>query len=520
MFKQQWFGKTFWITLAALVGCFLLAIGVFHNVGEGIFLAVAGLGILALTIWRPEYGLLAAFAELFANSHGHLVSTEVVGFDLSLREVIFVGVMMGWIIWQIRGTKFCALTIIKNSIWIYFLPVFVAIVIGYVVGFTQNEPTKAFNDGNAYFYLAYIFPILSIKWDSIKQRQLLQVVAAAAVWVTALTIGLLYLFTHLSGEALVIIYRFIRDTRTGELTRMSGVIFRVFLQAQFSVIIFTLLIAPWLWLKEISKKTRIGLIIFLAFLIGVVLISLSRSFWVGIIVAIIPFVFLLVKVLKPSIKNFSSGVGLSITSSILAAIILAIVTLFPIPYRLGSLTDLTWLFSSRTGDLSDVAISSRWNLLPEMWEKISVAPILGSGFGEEVTFKTDDPRAREISPDGTWTTYSFEWGWLDLWLKMGILGPLAFLWLFFGLLRGLLANKNRPAWLTIGLISGLFMLYGTHIFSPYLNHPLGLGFILFLVPFLADRNPLQTLHMPSVPGLQAVLREESKHYSGALTSKS
>lgn len=530
--KQQWFGKTFWITLAALAVGFLLSIAVFHNVGEGIFLFIAGISILVLTIWHLEYGLFTAFAELFANSHGHLVSTEIYGFDLSLREVIFLAVMIGWVVCIIGQKKYrpsgerpsfaglrkdkpFAPTVIKNSILIYFLPLFIAIIIGGIVGLMQNETAKAFNDSNAYFYLAYLLPILSVKWDSLKQRQLLQVLVAAAIWVITLTFGLLYLFTHLSGEALFYIYRFIRDTRTGELTKMSGVIFRVFLQAQFSVIVFALLIAPWLWLKEITKKTKIYLALILSLAIGVALISLSRSFWIGIIAAAIPFVILLISLLKPTIKKFASGFGFSIVSVVAAVIFLAIVTLFPIPYRLGSLTDLTWLFASRTSDMSDVAISSRWNLLPEIWEEVKAAPFLGSGFGEEVTFKTDDPRARTISPDGTWTTYSFEWGWLDLWLKMGLLGPLAFLWLFYGLIRGLLTNKNRPAWLTIGLISGLFMLFATHVFSPYLNHPLGLGFILFVIPFLGDRSREQIPHTPSVRVLPVALREESVAYSAA-----
>jgi len=502
--KDQWFGKTFWITLAALAGCFLLSIAVFHNVGEGFFLITAGIGVLVLTIWRLEYGLFAAFAELFANSHGHLVSTEVYGFDLSLREVVFLAIMIGWVVCVIGQKKYRPLgewpfapTVIKNSILIYFLPLFIAIIIGYIVGFTQNETGKAFNDGNAYFYLAYLFPILSVKWDSLKQRQLLQVLAASAVWIIILTFGLLYLFTHLSGEALVYIYRFIRDTRTGELTKMSGVIFRVFLQAQFSVIVFAILIAPWLWLKEITKKIKIYLALILSLAIGTVLISLSRSFWIGIIAAAIPFTFLLISLLKPTIKKFASGLGFSIASVAAAVVVLAVVTLFPIPYRLGSLNDLTWLFASRTSDMGDVAISSRWNLLPEMWEEVKVAPLLGSGFGEEVTFKTDDPRARSISPDGTWTTYSFEWGWLDLWLKMGLLGPLAFLWLFYGLLKGLLKDKSRPIWLTIGLVSGLVMLYATHVFSPYLNHPIGLGFLLFVLPFLSAEKELVPLHLSS-----------------------
>ena len=209
-----------------------------------------------------------------------------------------------------------------------------------------------------------------------------------------------------------------------------------------------------------------------------------------------PFIILLIKLLKPGFKKLIGSAGLGASSGLIGAVILVLIILFPLPYRMSSAGELSSLFSSRAGDLGDVAISSRWNLLPEMWQEVVVSPILGSGFGEEVTFKTDDPRARSISPDGTWTTHAFEWGWLDLWLKMGLLGPLAFLWLFYGLLRGLLTQSNRPAWLTVGLVSSLVMLYATHIFSPYLNHPIGLGFILLVVPFLETENKFVLFRLP------------------------
>lgn len=250
------------------------------------------------------------------------------------------------------------------------------------------------------------------------------------------------------------------------------------------------------------------------------MIGLSRSFWLGIAVALAPLVFLSVKLIRPSWKKFFSAGGFSAAAGGLGALLLVLIVLFPLPYRVGQANELSALFSSRASDMSDVAVSSRWKLLPELWKEITVNPLLGSGFGEEVTFQTDDPRVRAFSPDGTWTTYSLEWGWLELWFKMGILGPLAFLWLFFGLLKGLWSDKSRPAWLTVGLTAGLSMLYVTHFFSPYLNHPLGLGFILFIVPFLSDHTPLQTLHITSPVGLPAVLREKSTGCPTALISKS
>jgi len=293
------------------------------------------------------------------------------------------------------------------------------------------------------------------------------------------------------------VYKFIRDTRTGELTKMTSSLFRIFLQAQFSVVIMAFLSAPWLVLKEISRRARWGIWLVLSFIAATLLISLSRSFWVGIIAAGVIFIGLVLKLLKPKSKDFLKAGGISVGAGIFGAIILVLIILFPLPYRTGSAGELSNLFSERAGDTSDVAVSSRWNLLPEMWKEIAAAPLLGSGFGEEVTFKTDDPRAREIYPDGTWTTYSFEWGWLDLWLKMGVLGPLAFLWLFVTLIRLLWIDKNRPAWLTTGLVASIVMLYVTHVFSPYLNHPLGLGLLLFVLPFIEARSTKIPIHLPS-----------------------
>jgi hypothetical protein len=493
-FREQWLGKTFWLVLGFLAANFLLAIAVFDNI-ETLVLIVIGIAILILTIWRLEYGILAAFAELFANSHGHLISTELNGFDLSLRQVIFLAVLGGWVFCGARQLR-------KNPVWFYFAPLLIAVVMGFIVGFFQNETAKVFNDGNGYFYLAYLLPILSIEWHNERCRRLLQTFAAAAIWVVFLTLGLLYEFTHLPAWMLARSYTFIRDTRTGELTRVTDSLFRIFLQAQFSPIFFSFFLAPWLWLKEMKITTRLWLTFGLSFFTATILIGLSRSFWVGIIVGLIPFIFLILKFIRPSFKKFISGGVLATASGIFGVIVLILIILFPLPYRMSSAEELSSLFSSRTSELGDAAISSRWNLLPEMWEEIKAAPLLGSGFGEEVTFKTDDPRARSISPDGTWTTFAFEWGWLDLWLKMGILGPLAFLWLFFGLLRGLLGTSERPNWLTIGLVSSLTALFITHIFSPYLNHPIGLGFILFVVPFLETEKMRLPICLPATIDLK------------------
>lgn len=485
---EQFFGKPFWITLALLAATFVVAMLVFSTPAlAALALAFAGLATLAVSWKRPELGIMIAFAELFANSHGHLISYPVGGFSLSLRMVIFAAVMVAWFASIVaRRARFA----IGDWRLAMFVPLAMAVVLGFAVGFAQNETIKAFKDGNAYLYLAYLLPILSVEWDAAKKRLLLQVFAASAAWVVALTLGLLYVFTHFPEWMLGPAYKFIRDTRTGELTKMAGNIFRIFLQAQLSVVFAMYVVVPFLLVRSVARRAWWQLTLIFAALISVVLISLSRSFWVGIIAGDVALLALVWIDAWPGMRAMGRAVGSVALATVFAAVLLVGIVLFPLPYQVGRVGDLTGLFSERTTDLSDVAISSRWNLLPPLMDEIKSTPLIGAGFGEEVTFKTDDPRARAINPDGTWTTYALEWGWLELWLKMGILGPIAFVALFVGMVRGLWPYlRGDQSWVGIAFVSALVMLYATHVFSPYLNHPLGLGMLLLFVPFLKQKPP-------------------------------
>jgi O-antigen ligase len=252
-----------------------------------------------------------------------------------------------------------------------------------------------------------------------------------------------------------------------------------------------MLVLPGFWLWKLSRREWLQTLGACAILIATVFLSLSRSFWLaGIVGALVCVALVLFRARIPA-RTFFAGVGRGVFAKLAAALLLLIVLFFPYPhYRSGTFGGFASLFSSRTTDTADAAIDSRWKLLGPMREMISRAPILGYGFGQKVTFTTDDPRIRAQRPDGHYETFSLEWGWLELWLKMGLLGPLAFLFLFFRLAKGFFRETDGPQrWLAVGFLSALAMLAATHVFSPYLNHPIGLGFLLFAVAFLPETKP-------------------------------
>jgi O-antigen ligase len=110
---------------------------------------------------------------------------------------------------------------------------------------------------------------------------------------------------------------------------------------------------------------------------------------------------------------------------------------------------------------------------------IEQEPFFGQGFGSTVTYFSSDPRVLLTNAGGTYTTYAFEWGYLSLWLKIGLLGTLVYLLFLWQLVRDSLkiASQNKN-YIFFALPAGIIFLAVTNAFTPYLNHPLGIGFLV------------------------------------------
>jgi O-antigen ligase len=114
-----------------------------------------------------------------------------------------------------------------------------------------------------------------------------------------------------------------------------------------------------------------------------------------------------------------------------------------------------------------------------MSQEILRSPIIGHGFGKEITYISKDPRVLEKNSSGEYTSSAFEWGWLSVWLKMGLLGLLAYLWLFYRVISDAFKTKyNQPYIWALGL--SLLSLIAVNFFTPYLNHPLGIMYLLLI----------------------------------------
>jgi len=497
-------GKYTLPVLFGIAGIFLLAFMVKDiPILEQIALLAIGAGVIKLTKKSLLNGLVIACAEIFVGGHGHIISTTLFDFSISLRMVIFVSVLGTWTIGYLTK-KITPIFIKKRET--PFILLLCAVALGSILGLIYGQTIKTtFEDANSYLVLLYLLPIASIIWDDAHKKILLQTLTISVLTISVMTIGLSFFFTHASESIARPIYTIIRDLRLTEVTLQSisnssgmivqpqvapllgeqGYWYRIFMQSHLFVSVFLLLLFTFICAGKVTKKNRLFVSITTILSTSALILSMSRSFFLGMGIAIIGITSIMIytqrnKLYALMTKNLSFAILLGTASCVLVWLTI----IFPLPTRPPLETVL--FYDTSVNETRDTAITSRWSLLESMTEVIKERPILGSGFGTSITYVTDDPRQRERNVDGVYTTHRFEWGFHDIWIKMGILGLIGFLYYLYSITRQgfILYQQKHSLWLYVGLIGSVYMLYVTHIFSPYLNHPIGIMLILFVLPFL------------------------------------
>lgn len=477
--------KIFKITLFSIIVLefFSLYAFVYPILNKAFFVLIL-LGALYLASKNLAYGVYMVLAELIIASKGYLFYFELGNKSISIRIAIFLAIMAVWLIktaiisWQ---RKKLTIPLLKSKIFPYYLALFFFIGWGIISGIIHNNNLgNIFFDFNGWLYFALIFPLFEIiKKENI--NSLLSVILAALTALVLKTFIIFFIFSQQINYAIPGLYRWIRITGVGEITDMGFGFSRIFFQSHIYAVLgfFTLLplIADKLVYKREMLKNNAKLLGLIASLAAIIIISFSRSFWVGTAATFFIYFLSLIFVFKEKIRHLFAR-GLVIVSIFLIAIsMITLLVKIPLPGGDGSV-DISSVLNERTTNLSEAAIGSRWNLIKPLWQAIKANPLIGSGFGKTVTYKTLDPRALEANLTNEYTAYAFEWGYLDIWLKLGLLGLAAYLVLIWKILKEGWKYKDNK--LFLGSLLGITALLATHFFTPYLNHPLGIGYLMLL----------------------------------------
>jgi hypothetical protein len=264
---------------------------------------------------------------------------------------------------------------------------------------------------------------------------------------------------------------------------------RIFFQSHIYILgaFYALLLALGRFWGEISKNRRllIFMTVGLSLTGSLLLMSFSRSFWVAAIAAL-P-IYALIAFKRFGAKRLMISLAFILLSLVIGLGAVAATVKFPFP-KPGFDFNVTDAFASRALKISgEPAVSSRYALLPELWKELKVQGWIGAGFGETVTYRTSDPKVLQANNEGVYTTYAFEWGWLDIYLKLGLAAVLFYLFL--------MARMTKDAFEKETFLSDLFaislaILAIVSVFTPYTNHPLGIGWLLLAAAVISwEKKP-------------------------------
>jgi len=509
MIEKQFNKSIFKLILAIFVIELLSLISFKLAILSAIFFIFISIAVLLFTLYKLEYGLYIALIELMIGSYGYLFYLQLPGFKAPIRLAIFFIVFCVWLIKYFRARDF--FNLLKKSRIIQTLILFLVFLgIGFIKGFLHhNGLANVFFDFNGYLYFGLFFVFLEVFKNEKQIIDFLKILVASLIYVSLKIFITLYFFSHGFLNISDLLYHWIRDTRVGEITYAGANFFRIFFQSQiWGLIGIFIILSLLIWKILLSQKplchpehvegsvtsarpkflslcgTTKWLFILLIILQTSILISFSRSFWLGEIAGfLVFFAYLIFKErLRLKLKKLAQIFGIVISSVTISILLLILITNFPIPKPSNEFAALM-LKNRLFAFWGEAGVSSRWNELPVLLNQIKKAPLLGTGFGTTITFQSEDPRIKnETNPEGWYTTYAFEWGYLDTVTEIGLLGLLVYL-VFIGQIFYLgFKNLNTQYSIFItGLLIGLIALLITHTFSPYLNHPLGIGYLMLCI---------------------------------------
>ncbi len=452
------------------------------------------LATLVISLKSISNGLLVVVAELLLGSQGYLFSFDIAGSTISLRIALWIIVMGVWIsnlIGQfLRDKNFD--NIFKNipyqKPFIFLLSVLgFGVIVGLLSG---NNQLFFFLELKRWLYILILFPFITSFRSTEELSKLFTVIVSAIVALCIKVLLLIYIFSHSFLPLVYDVYGWMRQNLLGEITRWPSGFSRIFMQSQIFLLpgVTAFFLAMYTKIQNhqlLYRKKFFGIMVVTLSCFSVIIASLSRSFWLGAIIGVIVTAICYIAVYRPHIKKilgFCLVLGGTVVVS--TALLFAVVR-FPFPKPSANID--ASLLTDRAIKM-EAGAASRWSLLPVMWQEIKKSPFFGYGFGKSLTYKTYDPRIVATGSNGLYTTYAFEWGWLDIWLKFGLLGLIAYGWLLWLLCQDAFKLLKKEGLVGSVILFSLVSLVTVHFFTPYLNHPLGFGYLALIIVFLESRK--------------------------------
>lgn len=339
---------------------------------------------------------------------------------------------------------------------------YAVVILGAVHGYLAGHGLGAiFADTIPYLFFLYYFPVRALlnspEKEFFKNFALNAVVAA----IIGNTLFILFTLSAFSSGLSVLqgpFYHWFRDVAGGKITELPFNFYRIVLNEQ--LLLIPLLV--WQFSDQLQRTGRKWLSSTLIVCLLIILsLNLTRSFILALGISVL-------LLFRPAIwKRWIVGSIL-----LFASFITIFVGMHLVASRGQSLGLEIFglrLQSIVTPSLEESSLS-RLLLLPKIVEKIKANPIIGNGLADTVTVYSPGVK-KEI------TTSQFDWGYLEIWAELGVIGLIAWGVLIIYLFVTFKTIHFVPAW-ELASIAALGVITLT---SPALFHVLGIVWLTIVL---------------------------------------
>ncbi len=434
------------------------------------------LAAAAYLLWKKdERGwYIVALEMILGGSGGYLAVGE-----LALRTCLLAASLAIFFFQKISDKNFSIKNYFKeNKKNVYLLFCIVAIgIISAIHGlFAGHQMDLIIADTIPYLFFLYYFPLQELLRSERFKQLALNILAAAVI---GNFVFILFTFVGFSSHLFLLqdaYYHWYRDVALGKITELPFNFYRLVLNEQLLLVPLLLFFLS----KAISKsplarglKGDVGSfeptpphppagrdLMLVSLLLAILSVNLTRIYLVALIVGLL---------LLFTRTNWKRWLFAST-----ATIMLFFVFFTGLHLAVSRGQSLGWeLFGLRLQSIVSPTLEesslSRLLLLPKIIEKIKTHPVLGNGLGDTVTVYSPIIK-QEI------TTPQFDWGYLEIFDELGVVGLIAWLSLISYLFWKL--HKNRA------LMASLVALAVINITSPALFHVLGVVWITALLSLI------------------------------------
>lgn len=430
-------------------------------------IAIAMLAALVFVFFRnPKIAWWMVAGEFFLGGIGQFF--ELGG--LALRTLLAGAFLLLWFTRSILKKRNTPYALCPKPYTLSIMTILASAVVAALLGLARMHPLRlVFADLLPFVFLLLIFPTREFL-DREKDKSHLAILVKAFIAGSAVfSIFTLSVFSLGLSEIQSPYYKWFRDIGGGKITDVGNRFFRIVLPEHI-LLPPALLFMVANWMRRNSKSASQHLTVHISQLTTSVLL------W-PFILAAIPF---LLNVSRTFILAYVAGLLFLLlffefrawwkpaVGSIAAMAILF--GLIHIIASRGASLGLE-LFDARFYGIlrpeTEMSSAKRRAILPALAEKIKEYPLLGAGLGDTVAYR--DPATGHIE-----TTRHFEWGYLELWIKLGAMGFLGFILLSGILLCRLFQTKQSE------FFSPFASLLAMTAISPAMFHVAGIYLIAFL----------------------------------------